>query len=178
MIEDIKDIKPPVNFPPNYLLLIILAAIVISAALFFLIIYFLKRRKRKRQEPLPSPRPAHEIAYDALTKLELERLPQRGRIKEYYFQLSNIVRHYLEDRFSFKAPEMTTEEFLYSLRESGELKSDHKSLLEQFLSHCDMVKFAKYGPARKEIDESFQSGKRLIDETKFIEEEKDKVSIR
>ncbi|MFH1867790.1 MAG: hypothetical protein ABH843_02350 [Candidatus Omnitrophota bacterium] len=175
MFEDIKDIKPPVNFPPNYIFLIILAVIIISAALVFLIIYLLKRMKRKPEEPQPISRPAHEIAYDALTELQLEKLPQRGKVKEYYFQLSSIARQYLENRFSFKAPDMTTEEFLYALRESDKLNSAHKELLSQFLNHCDMVKFAKYGPTQKEIEESFNSAKRLVDETKLIPEKREEV---
>jgi hypothetical protein len=86
MLEDIRDIRPPVNFPPNYALLVILAAVIIFTVLTLLIIYLFKRMKRKRQEPPAAPRPAHEIAYDALTELELEELPQHGRVKEFYFR--------------------------------------------------------------------------------------------
>ena len=170
MLEDIRDIKPPVDFGPNYIILIILAALIILTGLTLLIIYLVKRLKRKKREAPYIPRPAHELAYDALTELELQKLPQHGRVKEFYFRLSNIVRHYLEGRFSLKAPEMTTEEFLYFLRESDKLNSEHKELLKAFLNHCDMVKFAKYGPTQQEIDESFKSAKRLVDETKLVQE--------
>jgi hypothetical protein len=70
-----------------------------------------------------------------------------------------------------KAPEMTTEEFLSFLRNSDKLQTGHKELLRQFLNHCDMVKFARYAPAQNEIDESFRSAKRLIDESRPGQEE-------
>ncbi|MFC1480537.1 hypothetical protein ACFL5Y_03735 [Candidatus Omnitrophota bacterium] len=98
-------------------------------------------------------------------------LPGQGRIKEYYVRLSDIVRHYLEDRFSFRAPEMTTEEFMERVKNSSEMLKKHKELLGDFLSHCDMVKFAKYGPTSLEMLDSFQSAERLVDQTRIREEE-------
>ncbi|MFC1808125.1 hypothetical protein ACFL0T_07185 [Candidatus Omnitrophota bacterium] len=172
-IEDIKDIRGPVNFPPSYFFLIVIGAIVLIVGLVFLAIYLIKKRRLiAEQTPYVEPRPAHDIAYEALKALQAKCLPDHGLIKEYYFQLSNIARHYLEDRFSFKAPEMTTEEFLYSLRDSNELTGSHKNLLKEFLSQSDMVKFAKYGPTASEIDESFAHALRLVDETKNVDDDK------
>ena len=91
-----------------------------------------------------------------------------GKVQEFYFELSNIARHYIEDRFKLKAPEMTTEEFLTTLKKSEALNSEQKSLVKDFLSHCDMVKFAKYLPQKKEIDSSYESAKNLVDQTKEI----------
>lgn len=171
-LEDIKDIKPPVYFTRDYFFLILIASIIILVALGFLIAHFLKKNLRKKSElSIVPPRPAHEIAHEALNALKAKNLPQLGRIKEYYSELSDIVRHYLEDRFSIRAPEMTTEEFLYSLRESDDLAGAHKNLLKQFLNHCDLVKFAKYGPTHEEIDHSFNAAERLVDETKAVEEQ-------
>ena len=162
MLEDIKDIKGPVYFPVDYFFLIVILSIVGLSALGFLISYLLKKRARKRINPSPAPpRPAHDIAYEALDALKAKNLPRSGKIKEYYSELSDIVRRYLENRFDFRAPEMTTEEFLYSLRGSSELTGAHKNLLKQFLSHCDLVKFAKYGPTQIEIDESFNAAKKI-----------------
>lgn len=169
-LEDIKDIRPPVYFSREYFFLLVIAAIVVLVGMGLLISYFLKKRARKKQTPgsLP-PRPAHEIAYEALNALKAKNLPQIGKIKQYYSELSDITRQYLEDRFSIKAPEMTTEEFLYSLRESNDLAGAHKNLLKQFLNHCDLVKFAKYGPTQGEMDNSFAAAQRLVDETKLVE---------
>jgi hypothetical protein len=101
-------------------------------------------------------------------------LPGKGRIKEYYFRLSDIVRRYLENRFSYRAPEMTTEEFLSAIKDSKEFSNELRGLLKEFLSHCDMVKFAKYGPTPIEILDSFKAAENLIDRTKLTEEEEGK----
>lgn len=163
---DIRDIKPPLSFVGDYLLLIIFASIIVLAALVFLSIFLKKRLKRKAKEPLPAPKSPYQIAREALLALQGQGLPGLGKTKEYYFRLSDIARRYIENRFNIKAPEMTTEEFLFSLRDSAILSGLHKELLKEFLTLCDIVKFAKYGPTPKEIDESFNGAVRLLKETR------------
>ncbi len=178
MLEDIKDIKGPIYFPADYFFLIVILVIVALTALGFLIAYFFKKRaKRGIKAYAVPPRPAHEVAYEALNALKAKSLPQSGKIKEYYSELSDIIRHYLENRFDLRAPEMTTEEFLYSLRGSNDLTGSHKNLLKQFLNHCDLVKFARYGPTQDEIDDSFSAAEKLVDETRRAEEEVEKVTV-
>jgi hypothetical protein len=164
---DIKDIKGPVEFPNRLYLYIfsgVAAAVVIAVALYLII-----RKKKKAGVVISPSRPAHEIAYEALMELEKKNYPKRGRIKDYYTALSDIVRRYIENRFHLRAPEMTTEEFLFSIRDSGDLNSEQQNLLREFLSDCDMVKFARYSPESTEIVKSHGSAKRLIDQTKKID---------
>lgn len=165
---DIRDIHPPVNFPFNFLPLIIIGVILFIAALIFLIIFFLKKRKKKKIETPQIMKSAYEIACEALQTLKAKNLPSQGKIKQYYVELSDIVRHYIENQLSIRAPEMTTEEFLFHLKDSGGLSLAHKDLLKAFLNQCDMVKFARYGPSQAEIEESFIRAKRFIDEAKTI----------
>ncbi len=164
--NDIRDIKPPVYFPENYLFFIIIGIIIILAGLVFLVLFLRKRLKRHANGPQVPEKLAHQIACEALLALKAQDLAGLGKTKEYYFRLSDIVRHYIESRFSIKAPEMTTEEFLFSLRDSDVLSGRHKNLLKEFLGLCDIVKFAKYGPAQEEIDESFNAAMKLVEETK------------
>jgi hypothetical protein len=110
--------------------------------------------------------PAHEIAYKALEDLKGSGLVKQGLVKEYFFRLSFIVRQYLENRFDLRAPEMTTEEFLASMKGSDKLNELIKNMLKDFLERSDMVKFAKYGPTADEILDAFDAAKGLIDETK------------
>ncbi|GBE03433.1 hypothetical protein BMS3Abin09_00348 [bacterium BMS3Abin09] len=163
---DIKDIKGPVGFPDRLYLYIFsgaAAALVIAAVIFLFL-----RKKKKAGETVSLLRPAHEIAYEALMELEKMDYPGTGRIKEYYTALSDIVRRYLENRFQLRAPEMTTEEFLQSVRALKELDSEQKSLLREFLLHCDIVKFARYNPETAEIEKSHGSARRFIDQTKQL----------
>ena len=161
---DIKDIKGPVSYWDKTYIYIILGIVTAISLILFIIIYLQKRRKAK--EVIIPAVPAHVIAFEALKKLMQKDYLSTGNVQEYYFELSNIVRHYIENRFELKAPEMTTEEFLLTLKESEVLNTEQKSLVKDFLSHCDMVKFAKYLPEKKEIDSSYASASNLVDQTK------------
>ena len=161
---DIRDIKGPVSYWDKTYIYIILGIVAAIALILFIIIFLQKRRKIK--EVVIPKVPAHEIAYEALKKLMVKDYLSTGKVQEFYFELSNIARHYIEDRFQLKAPEMTTEEFLITLKKSEVLNSEQKSLVKDFLSQCDMVKFAKYLPQKNEIDSSYESAKNLVDQTK------------
>jgi hypothetical protein len=170
---DIRDIKGPVGLNNRlylYLILLLFLIIVILLVIFL----FIKRKQRPEESSIPPP-PAHEVAYEALRSLKKRHYLKAGKVREYYFELSDILRRYMENRFNLRAPEMTTDEFLATLRSSESLNSAQKGLVRDFLSHCDMVKFAKYRPADAEAEASYESAKRLIDETREdITEAKDK----
>ncbi|MBL7071389.1 MAG: hypothetical protein ISS26_04380 [Candidatus Omnitrophica bacterium] len=169
--KDIRDIKGPLYFPVNYTPLIIILCALFLTGIFFLFRFTIKRIKKKKKEAIAKIRLPHEIAYEALEALKAKGLPLQGKIKEYYYELSLIARHYIEDRFDIKAPDMTTEEFLFDLKDSGSLSKAHKDILKEFLNLCDTVKFAKYGPTQKETEDSFNAAGKLVDETKQAEEE-------
>jgi len=61
-------------------------------------------RRKRVKELVRIFRPAHEIAYERLRALVKEDLVGAGRIKEFYEQVSDILRHYIEHRFSLRAP--------------------------------------------------------------------------
>lgn len=163
--EDIRDIQPPVNLPPNYFLLYMFVIILAAAVLFYLI-RFLVKRFRKPKAEITAVKPSWKVAFEHLEDLKSQDLPSRGMFKEYYTLLSGIVRKYIEDRFKVKAPEMTTQEFLSHLKTSYDFSVENKKMLKYFLNSCDMVKFAKYGPTLNETEGSFDSAKNFIDETK------------
>lgn len=167
---DIKDLKGLEGYGggvPWFLIAILPAAAACAAGRYFW------NRWKEEKLAAAAPLPAHEIAYRELRQLKNRDLPGHGRVKEYYSVLSDIVRHYLENRFLYKAPEMTTEEFLESIRRSVDLETEHKELLKDFLSHCDLVKFAKYGPTPIEMLDSYNAAERLVDQTKVEEFDED-----
>ncbi len=163
---EIRDIKGPVSYRDWTFFFIILSAIPVIIAILILIRYLVNRKKMRVASAPPVP--AHEIAIKALNQLMKQKYIETGETQQHYFELSNIVRHYLENRFQLKAPEMTTEEFLSILRSSSVLNIDQKNLLREFLSHCDMVKFAKYIPEDIENNSSYDFAKKLIDQTKEV----------
>jgi hypothetical protein len=82
--------------------------------------------------------------------------------------VSDALRWYLEERFEFRAPERTTEEFLEELRQTDRLLPDQKEVLGDFLRRCDLVKFARYEPARSELLELHGMAVRLVEETEPV----------
>jgi nitrogen fixation-related uncharacterized protein len=162
-IIQMRDIKGPVGLPSEIIKFLIPISVLFLAVLGLLAWYFLKKNK---QAQYTLKKPAHEIAYEQLEALRLKDYIGRGLIKEYYTEVSDIIRHYLENRFRLKAPDMTTEEFLVSARDASELISEHKNLLKEFLLYCDLVKFAKYAPSADEINSIFDSAKHFIEQTK------------
>ncbi|MFQ5965143.1 MAG: hypothetical protein ACE5KZ_12790 [Candidatus Scalinduaceae bacterium] len=175
--SDIRDIRPPVVLQKNYSRLYIVIAIVfgVLGIVGTIIMYFYNRR-HKKIDFVPLPLSAHEIAYNELDSLRALNLISIVQIKEYYYRLSNIVRHYIENRFRLMAPERTTEEFLTEMAITDKLEVKHKELISNFLEHCDLVKFAGYGPDSQEIENAYNSAKKLVDETREVKE--NEVSIR
>ena len=97
-----------------------------------------------------------------------ENLPEQQRIKEFYSRISDILRHYIENRFGLHAPEQTTEEFLGALSVTRTLTPPQKELLKAFLKHCDLVKFAEHIPGDEDIQRTFDSCKHFILETREL----------
>jgi len=164
--EDIHDVKPPVALPFDYLFLIwILAAILAALSAWFWWTFYRRGKPRKEKKVFAPPVIPWVEALRLLEELRAENLPAAGKIKEYYSRLSDIARHYIEGRFAIRAPEMTTEEFLSSLRDAAVLASAQKEVLRDFLICCDMVKFARFTSSEKQMEESFAAVKRLVEET-------------
>jgi len=163
MNEVLRDIKGPLSLHNQINIFLILGVLILAGLLILLFKFLSKRKKEALNIP---PRPAHEIAYEQLEQLKAKDLIRQGKLKEYYSEVSDIIRHYLENRFLLKAPEMTTEEFLFYVRDYSQLISTHKDLLKEFLLACDLVKFAKYLPSFAETDGIFVCAKKVVDETK------------
>ena len=142
-----------------------IAAAVLAAAVVLLIVLL----HHKKEKLIRILKPAHEIAYEALARLVKQDLIAKGQIKQFYEQISDILRHYIEHRFDLKAPERTTEEFLQEAGATNALSEDHKKMLQQFLELCDLVKFARYGPSKEEIQKTFDLTKQFIEMTRLNE---------
>ena len=171
--KDIKPIKGPLRAPvtfiellPWLLALIALAAIVAGA------VYIYRRRKMARpiiQLRTKSKLPPHIIALEALENLRLKKLWQTGKMKDYFTEMTDIIRIYIEDRFGILAMEMTTEEIMKSLKKSGADNSARKTLQET-LEVADLVKFAKALPLPLENEQCLNRCVDFIGLTKPVAE--------
>lgn len=161
--KDIRDIRPPVEIASPWAwvwwTLLVLA---VATAAFFLWRWW---RKKKAIEIIVPPVPPHVRAKQRLA----EALALIAQPREFCIAVSDVLRLYLEERFSFRAPERTTEEFLLDLKKTDLLMRDQKDSLEDFLTRCDLVKFAKYEPREPELRDLHASALRLVEETEPVE---------
>ena len=136
---------PEKDLPPLTLKFVgkILAALVavlgVLAAVWLVVRFVARKVKEHRMSPI-------ERAWVELDRLIAKGLPGRGRYKDFYVELTMVVRRYVQRKYGIKAPHLTTEEFLAELRDSRLLAS-HESRtasheLQEFLESADMVKFA------------------------------------
>ena len=163
-ITDIHDIRGPVGIPGEWLWLwITLGVIFFIALLLWSWHFFMNRKKAPLQPPL---RPAWERALEAIARVEKAGYVQKGLVKEYYSELSGIVRWYIEERLDVRAPEMTTEEFMQAVRYSDRLTNAQQGFLRDFLNASDMVKFAKFVPTPEEMFRAVRLARVFVEETR------------
>lgn len=168
---DIRDVKPPVEIPRDWWYTLRWYILGLVAALLILTGILLYRRHKTGQSLLPvrqaPPRPAHEIALEALDQLTASDLLAKGEVKQFYIELSEIIREYINGRYFVVALEMTTTEVLEGLSQQN-FESDVYDLFRSFLWNCDMVKFAKYQPSEKEHQSAVQMAYDIVENTKLI----------
>jgi hypothetical protein len=160
--NDIRDIKPPLPIPTGREWL----GWTLGGLALAVVLYVLWRwwQKRKNNIYVPPPIPAHVRAKQKLA----EALSLIAEPKKFCIVVSDTVRGYLEERFTFHAPERTTEEFLRELSGTDMLLPEQKASLGRFLENCDLVKFAKYEPAEAELRELHAAAVRLVEETEPV----------
>lgn len=164
-MEDIRDIKGPYSLPFEINWWMWLLGVLILLGIGTLL-YFVFRKKRAEAMTKPSKIiPPEEVALAALEALIQKGYPASAQFKEYFFELSMILRQYLESRFQIPVTEKTTEEFLVEMAESQNLKDAQKKTLQQFLMQSDLIKFAKQETSVKECDESEKIVRKMIQET-------------
>lgn len=137
---------------------ILVAVIAVAAYLLF------KRDKnvfvRKKKDT-----PPYDLAVMRLNELQAKKLPQSGRDKEYYTELTDILRQYLEGRFGINAMEMSSTQIIYAMRHNAETKPGSE-LMKQVLEIADFVKFAKVRPLPDDNVKSFNSALKFVEDSK------------
>jgi hypothetical protein len=135
--EEFHDIAPPIDYSLISPWLIFLGVFV-SLTVIGVIVWFVAKSFRRPTPPqLPRER--------ALALLEQIRT-QITAIDPYRFSIrvSDILRRYVTEQFGLPVTRQTSVEFLNGLRGSSPFSEDEKSLLEDFLNRCDLIKFARY----------------------------------
>ncbi|MFY0570469.1 DUF4381 family protein [Archangium lansingense] len=162
---DLKDIQPPTEVAIRswtllWWLLGLLGAIVVGLVAWRL---FEKYRNRPQAEVKPLL-PLDVRTRQALDTLKSEDLPAQGRVKDFYFRLSEIIRGYLGERYGFDALECTSSELMVALRRKQPLKFPEDGLM-RFVSESDLVKYARAESSPESCREALAFGYELLDKT-------------
>ena len=176
-INDIKDIaKAPIwwwGIIRWILLAIGIAAL--ATGIYFLIRYILKKRAEATQEPVNPEllRPAEEVALEKLDKIKAEKIWQRGQLKQYQTELTDVVREYIARRFDVSSAEKTSDETLSEMRPILREKeqNDLYDGLKTMLGLADLVKFAKWNTTPDENERSLTFSYRFVRETTPVKED-------
>lgn len=154
--QKMYDIKELVNVDKSYggwlkNLFLVLGILLLIAALLY---WFVFRKKPLTEEEKVALLPPFDRAMLELKKLEESKYLIQSEYKQYYSELTDIVRSYIEEDVHISALESTTEELIEKLellKDAGNLKIDEVTI-DQFknvLQTADLVKFAKSKPDTK-----------------------------
>ena len=154
------------------------AAIVIAVIGILYLIYYLQKH-RKTQQPVVIEKkkptiPAIVTARAKLADMKDNELWNSLKVKDYYTDLTDIAREYLEGQFEIDAVEMTTDEIMKEVNALN-LQEFVKMKLQDTLITADLVKFAKANPSKDENEQSFKDINLFVEDSyTFFQEEKKK----
>jgi len=172
-VDTTKGIKPikgilNVKFSWRDYIWFIVGGAVLLLVIIAVVIYLAKRRKAPAPPPPPAPEvPLHEQYLKLLEGVDHKQLWQQGRVKEYYVELTDVLREYVEKRFHTQALELTTDELLDIARRHHEL-AVHHDLLAGILRTADLAKFAKAQPLPAEHVAALDAARSFIETTKPV----------
>ncbi|APA64113.1 hypothetical protein [Maribacter sp. 1_2014MBL_MicDiv] len=170
--QKMYDIKPIINVEKsNYnfwkYLLIGLLILLILGALFY---WFVLRKKPLTEEEKVALLPPYDRALLELKKLENSKYLIQDEYKQYYSELTTIVRSYLEEDAHVTALESTTGQLIEKLellKDAGELKLDDDTIkqFQQILQTADLVKFAKNKPSTSVAEQDRKLVEQIVEKT-------------
>ena len=177
----LTDIKMPYSAPVTlkevtpYIL-----GILLIAAIIFLVLYSIKRRKKNKPFftlPVKPKEPPHVIALRELDRIKNEKIWQKDKTKQYYSEVTDVLRNYIEDRFEIRAMEETTDEILANFRYRRDLLNEKSfTNLSQILSLADLVKFAKYKTLPDDDNLTLVNSYFFVNDTKKEEPKKPEIT--
>jgi hypothetical protein len=185
--QGLYDIKPILEVDKSssnwwkYLLYIMLILAIVAGLLY----WFVWREKPLTQEEKTALLPPYERAKIALQELDNSEYLQNEEVKEYYSELTSIIRTYLDEKVYDRALESTTEELISRLQllkdgQQIDLSKEDIKTIENILKRADLVKFAKSKPDvalaeldRKTIDLEIDHVKEALPEPTEVEKLQD-----
>lgn len=121
---------------------------------------WLVRRLRGAGQPAPA-----DVALERLQYADRYRAPESSSL--YCGVVSTVVRSYIEDQFDMAARELTTAEFLASLRDKApRALQENRPALERVLACCDIAQTDRYELSERELESAHDAAVRIIEVTR------------
>lgn len=174
-IADFKDVSEPSDksfwdWMPDWLYELWWIWILIILAIIASIYFGRKYRKTGKFITLPEkPQPKPwTVALERLEKLKSKNLWENGMEKEYFTELTDILRDYLYKRFGINAMEMTSNQIMRTLADQTDVK-EKRTYVRKILAMADFVKFAKVRPLPADNVEAYDNAVNFVKETEIVE---------
>ncbi len=178
----LKDVKKPINTPFTFQEFIDLYGIYTLLALLIIILiyiayrYYSRKKEGKSFIEIHKPTdPPHIVAMRELEALRNKKLWQQNRIKQYYIELTDILRKYMDNRFDLSTMESTSSEIINALKTIN-LDNSLIEEMRQVFNLADLAKFAKYKPVPEENDYVLKKAIDFVEATKPVEKQEEETN--
>lgn len=163
-----KDVMNPPFDWADWKMSVILSMLLVPM-LFIVLFFIIRLRDNKpiiKRIKVEHKLPPHQQAMNEIERIKTEKSWNKGLLKEYYTELTDVLRTYIQDIYGFNAMEMTSSEIMDKLIEMKDKESI--SNLRFLFQTADLVKFAKHAPMMNENDANLLNAIAFIDETKIV----------
>ncbi len=173
-IFDIRDVKQtPWTFEEFWArfgdtILIILVVALLASLITYIVI---RKMRNKPIIPISKPKePAHKTALRRLNELKKRKVAE-GKEKEYYSELTEILKTYISDRWGTSVLESTSAETLEVLDSELGKKSEAYAIMDYIFGIADFVKFAKMQSSPEENELALSKAFSFVESTKKVLED-------
>lgn len=151
-----------------------LAAVLIITIIVLLLMRFVFNKKVTILPETPEVvLPAHVVALQKLEQIKTEKIWQQGQIKQFYTDITDVIREYLSGAYCINAMEMTTDEIVALVKKNKDL-DEIRLVLKDMLELSDLVKFAKFVPLENENEKAVLDAFMIVEKTTKEEETEEK----
>ena len=164
-IKGIHAIRTPINLVYGLILVLVLAVV-------YLIFHLFRRRNTLKVQSKPlkiivPPEEAHIIALRAFESLKRSKYVRLEHFKDFYSDLTHILKEYYENRFLVDALDQTTSEFLITMNSMVEFDTELINETQELLEKADIIKFAKAGSDELESGKALNLAIEIVKRTKI-----------
>lgn len=173
---DIKPLKAQYEFKRDMTKYYIWGGVALVALIGLAILWWYWRKRHQGEVEPVDLRDPWEIAFEKLALLKEKHYIEEGQCKPYYFELTELTREYLGRMYYVDVLEMTTDEFVARFEEI-ELPGEVYTMLKEFFKHADLVKFAKFIPEQRRLEDDYLLAHDVVEQIRIEDERRRQTEV-